>query len=869
MGLALQLPPAATAYNPVTSYVATNLVQIGPTFYWTYEHISIGTLYFSAPYGTTNANTVPITFSVFVADTLTVSITGSSPNQGINIALANATPSKNAASAIQAAIRALGSLNSLSSNYVDLSAWTVTPDSTYYAAPWITLSSYKLQGGWTNSNWIGECVLANQYDQFPLVGSNGLISNLFWNTTYWVDGSTIVEPPIEVVTPYTESDLFELDCSTQSADVLWVFHPNYPPAVIERLGANSWAYSISLPNQGPGESPYRGTLDVVRTGYSALGQSITSITQANPCVVTVSATTAVFSYHDRIYMNLIAGMVELNEGEFLINSPTVNADGTFSFSLLDPNSLANVDSTGFLAYVSGGFAVQVVPMFATNGDYPACGTLYQERLFLAGSDNNPLQMNGSVQGDYPNFICDPNQDDYAVQFTLVSNKLDQILNMIGTPNCLLIGTAGGAWIMAGSNGASISQTNVNASKQTSMGISPLQPQLVNDSVIFVSRSAKIVMFIVYNFASNQWDNYDLTRLNRNITFGPTEALSGIVQTAFQMEPYPIYWAVRADGQLIGLVFNKQDQVFAWFRVNMQPQGGNIESVAVISGANQEDQVVVVVNRTINGATQRSVEYFMQQDIFGELSNAFFVYSGQQWNGGPAVTITGISQANPTVVTAVAHGFTNGMMVQISDVQGMIEINQDATEAYTVAGATTDTFQLQGMDSTAFGAYTGGGIVKHVSNQVTGLSYLLGQEVVATGDGALILSPTVVTSDTMTFDYYYNLLTIGIPYEMILRPTNPTLSTQSSTTGGMPQKLSRVTISLYQSMGGQYGTDLDHMYDITYGTGTMGQVPQMSTAEFTRDMDADWSEESTFYITHDDPLPFTVRGLVMRMSVNQD
>lgn len=45
--------------------------------------------------------------------------------------------------------------------------------------------------------------------------------------------------------------------------------------------------------------------------------------------------------------------------------------------------------------------------------------------------------------------------------------------------------------------------------------------------------------------------------------------------------------------------------------------------------------------------------------------------------------------------------------------------------------------------------------------------------------------------------------------------------------------------------------------------------QMPTLELTRDLDADWDDSSTFYITQDVPLPFTLRGLVMRMSYNQD
>ena len=898
--------PANYTYNPATAYTTGNVVSFGQTYAVVPTDgatpiVNKGVLYISAIVGVTTFYSARTSVTVNGSDALSVTIMGTAPSQYINIALANATASNNSAAAIQAAIRALGSMNSPNNNYIDLTTWTVTPDAFYYATPWIALpataTQWQCESTYLNS-WLAECSNANQYDQFPIKAS--IVDGFFalpYNTAYWSSTNIPEGPPLELTTPYLEGDLFALDCSTQSADVLWVFHPNYPPAVIERVSANVWQYSLTLPGNQPGEPAYRGTTDVVTTGYSALGQNISLISQASACVVVLATGSAAqpFNNGDRIYINECAGMVELNEGEFLVaditlgtpaitvidaagNSTTVTpASAVWYLTLQDPNTGDNINSSGYLQYQGGGFAVEVVALFAAAGDYPSCGTLYQERLAVGGSDNNPTQMNGSVQGDYPDFICDPNEEDYAIQFTLVSNQVNQLLNMIGTPNALLIGTSGGVWVMSASNGESLSQTNVNASQQSSIGVSALQPQLVNGSAIFVSRSTRIVTFLVYSFTSNQWENNDLTRLNRNITLGSSAATSGIAQTAFQVEPYPIFWAVRNDGQLIGLVFNVQDQVYAWFRVNMTPEGGTIESVAVISGQGQEDQVVVVVNRTINGVTQRYVEYFMPQELFSQLSNAFFVHCGQQWHGLPAVAITGIANGVGATVTAPNHGFSNGMQVQISGVVGMASpngdqsINQDATEAYTVASATTDTFELATMDTTTWTPYVSGGSVEQVTNQVTGMSYLMGQSVVATGDGALIIpTPTPVTSDTVTFPFYCNVITIGLPYQMTVQPTNPVLSGQGATTRSMPQKINRISLSLYQSMGGQYGDDLDHMYDITYGPGAQGKQPKMSTFDsLVRDTDCDWTEESTFFVTQNDPLPFTLRGIVFRMSANQD
>jgi hypothetical protein len=74
------------------------------------------------------------------------------------------------------------------------------------------------------------------------------------------------------------------------------------------------------------------------------------------------------------------------------------------------------------------------------------------------------------------------------------------------------------------------------------------------------------------------------------------------------------------------------------------------------------------------------------------------------------TITGITQANPAVVTAAGHGFTTGDQVCIRDVVGMTQVN---LEHYKIVVIGANTFSLQtlagaAVDSTSYGAYTSGG-----------------------------------------------------------------------------------------------------------------------------------------------------------------
>jgi len=71
-----------------------------------------------------------------------------------------------------------------------------------------------------------------------------------------------------------------------------------------------------------------------------------------------------------------------------------------------------------------------------------------------------------------------------------------------------------------------------------------------------------------------------------------------------------------------------------------------------------------------------------------------------------LAITGISKANPAVVTATAHGLVTGDVVDISGVLGMTEING---QGGLVKKLTADTFAIVGLDSTDYAAWTSGGV----------------------------------------------------------------------------------------------------------------------------------------------------------------
>ena len=79
------------------------------------------------------------------------------------------------------------------------------------------------------------------------------------------------------------------------------------------------------------------------------------------------------------------------------------------------------------------------------------------------------------------------------------------------------------------------------------------------------------------------------------------------EMTFQQQRDSIIWAVTNEGELIGLTYEREQSVVGWHR---HTTGGTFESVATIYGEDEEDEVWVIVKRTINGSTVRFIELWV-------------------------------------------------------------------------------------------------------------------------------------------------------------------------------------------------------------------------------------------------------------------
>lgn len=112
----------------------------------------------------------------------------------------------------------------------------------------------------------------------------------------------------------------------------------------------------------------------------------------------------------------------------------------------------------------------------------------------------------------------------------------------------------------------------------------------------------------------------------------------------------------------------------------------------------------------------------------------------------AKTITAATQSNPVKLTSVGHGLSDGAVGKFAGVGGMVQLNG---KVGVVRVVDVDNFEIPGIDSTAFSAFTTGGTFTGQKTKVGGMKSYNGFD----GQGAEI--------DTTDFDSLAKEYSIGL------------------------------------------------------------------------------------------------------------
>jgi hypothetical protein len=374
------------------------------------------------------------------------------------------------------------------------------------------------------------------------------------------------------------------------------------------------------------------------------------------------------------------------------------------------------DTTGYVKVISiTSSTIAVVDVISTLGDttsttewqegawstkngFPACGAFYEQRLIVGSSDNDPDTIWGSKVAEYEDFtpgVLDTDSFSYKLQ--------SDIIRWLAAMGQLIVGSVNAEFRMgSGSSDTLITPTTVKVTQQTAKGSANIEPVSLGNSILFLQRygdadndgkKIREMSYAVTTYGAGSYDSTDLSIFASHITG------SGIVDMAFMSSPQPILWCVTADGELIGMTYEREQKVIGWHR---HPMSGFVESICVIPGANQDD-LYLVVRHTIDGQTKRYIEVMADFDWGTDQEDCFFVDCGMTYDGSATTTLTGLDHLEGETVSILADGAVHPDKVVSS---GSITLDYSASKVHVGLSYTSDleTLDLEGgsVEGTAQG-----------------------------------------------------------------------------------------------------------------------------------------------------------------------
>lgn len=279
------------------------------------------------------------------------------------------------------------------------------------------------------------------------------------------------------------------------------------------------------------------------------------------------------------------------------------------------------------------------------GNYPGCTTYYQQRQIFANSDNEPQTIHATQTGNYYSFRqSTPIRDSDAFSFAVASSEVNEIRFLVSL-NTLLIFTSGAEWRVTEGLNEVFTPTSVGVRVQSKNGCAKVKPAVINDSVIYVQDQGGRIRDLAYSFSNDSYGGTDLSIMAGHLFRGHS-----IVAMHYAREPDGVLWCLRDDGVLLGLTYQKENQVWAWHQHDV---GGTVTSICSIPEGGQ-DALYASVTRVVNSASVQYLEVLRAQDLT-DSTTPFCVDSGLSYSGSPTSSLTGLDHLEGETVKVLADG----------------------------------------------------------------------------------------------------------------------------------------------------------------------------------------------------------------------
>jgi len=449
---------------------------------------------------------------------------------------------------------------------------------------------------------------------------------------------------LEVVTPYVEADLFQLEI-TQSNDVLTLTHPNYPPAELRRISPTVWQYTVitflpTLATPGPvalaSFSPLGSNPNPISHFYVCTGVADETLEESLPSTPnSIAFDLAIAGNIVTITVPVLAGAVRMNVYKL--------RNGLYSF--IAQTASGGVVTDNNIAPDASKTAPFLTAPFTGANNFPGAVGYFEGRRVFAGTNNRPQTYWMTASGSESNLCYSiPTRDDDAITGRLVAQQANRIRHIAPLSQLVML-TSGGEWKFSPVNSDILTPDSAFPKQDSTEGAALVKAIMAGGGTVFVQEAGERLNYMAYKWQSNGWSVEDLSIMAPHLFDN-----FSIVDLAYQKKPFRIIWAARNDGALLGITFHPEHEIMAWHHHHTD---GAFESTACAKEGG-EYPLYVVVKRNINGVDVRYIERLHTRRLTA-LEDAFFVDAGITYDGSPTNVVSGLWHLVGELVTILVDG----------------------------------------------------------------------------------------------------------------------------------------------------------------------------------------------------------------------
>ena len=699
---------------------------------------------------------------------------------------------------------------------------------------------------------------------FELQDKDGVDINSTSFTAYASGG--VSNKVFEIATPYTTAQLFDLKFA-QSADVMYITHPEHEVEKLSRTGHTSWTLTDVDFTKGPMQDA-NITTTTLNPGATAVGTGVS---------LAASATTGINNGSGFLSTD-VGRFVFLHSGYAKITGVTDTTNATIEILTTLSASTATADWR--------------LGAFSDTTGHPSCVTFFEQRLVFAGTTNQPQTIFFSKSGDYENMdanIGGSVADDDAIIYTIASNQVNAIRFMTAT-RTLIIGTAGGEFtVSGGGTDSAITPTNILIKKQSNHGSANVDAISVGNATLFLQRAKRKIRELAYNFDVDGYIAPDMTILAEHITEG------GLTQISYQQEPNQIVYGVRSDGELVGLTYQREQQVTAWHRHIFGGRFGNA-TITVTDFANIANGTRIVLTKadgtttTFTSATSATTGKFHTTSSNNQTATNLktLIDADSDFTATVSSNVVTITETSPLstgflTITSLDDSVRLAKTDEgkaVCESVAVIPTDDTEYEVYvivkrTINGATRrfvevlNVFDFDQTDNTSFNfldsqlSYSGS-----AASTISGLDHLEGQTVSILADGATHPDKTV-SSGSVTLDRSALNVKVGLAYTSLLQTMRLNAGSQNGTSQGKTKRIYDITVRMFETIGVEVGPNLNDMERIPFRSSA--DLMDEGIPPFTGDKEVEfrgnYETDGFIFVRQTQPLPFTILSLYPRLTTN--